>query len=85
MRAIVAYLFGVAVAVLVIVLCALAIANAQTPAEVRACFHDAQRLCGAKAGATPGFFEATRIKLCMLVHVEEVSPRCRAVFRTHGM
>ena len=60
-------------------------ARAQTPAEIHACFHDAARLCGAKSGDAPGFFESVRIKGCMLLHVNEVSPKCRAVFRAHGL
>lgn len=84
MRAFVGYLFGIAVAFLIIVLCAYSIANAQNSYEVHACFADAVRLCGAKPGDDPGFVERMRIRLCMMVHRDEVSGKCRAVFRMHG-
>jgi hypothetical protein len=61
-------------------------AIAQTREEAAACYNDAVRFCGVKRGAPePDAMERARIKLCMLWHRTEVSPRCRRVFEAHGL
>lgn len=60
-------------------------AAAATAQEIAACFPDAVKFCGAKRGEMPAFFAELRIRACMLVHVNDVSPRCLAVFRAHGL
>jgi hypothetical protein len=61
------------------------VAAAQTSAEIHACHGDAVRLCGAPRSGDVGFFEALRIKVCMLARRNEVSSPCRAVFKAHGL
>lgn len=71
--------------VLGITLCAITAAFAVTREEVAACYPDAVRLCGVPRNVTDaGAEEKLKVGLCMLFHLSDLSPRCRAVFSRHG-
>jgi len=67
-----------------LMLCAIMVspARAQTDAEVAACHGDAIRLCRSQLS---GWFVTARVLACMLGHRRELSPKCAAVFRAHGL
>ena len=71
--------------VLGITACGVVAALAVTREEVAACYPDAVRLCGvARNAPEPSAAEKLRVGACMLLHRDELSPRCRAVLKAHG-
>ncbi len=63
-----------------------AAAEAQGTDVLDACRADAVRLCGADPGARAiGPAQRQRIAACMLGHVRQLSPPCRAVLRAWGL
>lgn len=67
-----------------LIICALACSpvHAQTADEIAACKPDAIRLCKPQL---EGWFVTVRVFKCMREHRLELSPRCDAVFRAHGL
>jgi hypothetical protein len=70
---------GAVIAVFLLVSCH---AQAQTPAEREACHDDAIRLCRPQLD---GMFVTLRVLACLVSRRDQLSPKCQAVLKAHGV